>query len=270
MIAETIIPWVLGTFLTLTLIMLAGSVKSWRDMKRSPYFFLRRQAEKRLQTYSSASLVLLFLSAAFAAYAWQSPTDTTYRSALLANAKPPKEEIIALLREETAVSVLPADEVMLSMSATAALQLDGGEAAPAADAEPRLPAEYDRFEPTTDILPDTALGEIAFSLDISDAYEAVKPARIFPEGFYTLYATFSYDDMADGMAWAWVWRHNGKVVDGGNELWAYGDDGPGYIFYGPEEGFQAGEYALEVWVNGELLTAATAVMNSSAALSAGN
>ena len=57
---------------------------------------------------------------------------------------------------------------------------------------------------------------------------------------------------------------------GGEQGVVYGDDGPGYIFYGPEEGFQAGEYALEVWVNGELLTAATAVMNSSAALSAGN
>jgi hypothetical protein len=71
------------------------------------------------------------------------------------------------------------------------------------------------------------------------------------------------------MEWAWVWRHNGKVVSGGNELWNYGDDGPGYVYLNPEEGFQAGEYKVEVWVNSELLTSSTLVINN-AAISAGN
>ena len=71
------------------------------------------------------------------------------------------------------------------------------------------------------------------------------------------------------MEWAWVWRHNGKVIDGGNELWVYGDDGPGYIFLDPEEGFQEGRYSLEIWVNGELLGQAAANMNDAAA-AAGN
>ncbi|HIP72722.1 MAG TPA: hypothetical protein EYH05_15165 [Anaerolineae bacterium] len=71
------------------------------------------------------------------------------------------------------------------------------------------------------------------------------------------------------MEWAWVWRLNGEVVDGGNELWEYGSDGPGYVYYSPEEGFQAGEYSLEVWVNGELMTRSTLTMTGTA-LSAGN
>ncbi|MCB0000072.1 MAG: hypothetical protein KDE56_30120, partial [Anaerolineales bacterium] len=75
--------------------------------------------------------------------------------------------------------------------------------------------------------------------------------------------------MANGMEWAWVWRHNGEVVDGGNEIWNYGQEGPGYIFFAPEEGFASGDYSLEVWVNGELLTRSTAVMNN-AAVAAGN
>jgi hypothetical protein len=37
----------------------------------------------------------------------------------------------------------------------------------------------------------------------------------------------------------------------------------------PEEGFQAGEYKVEVWVNSELLTSSTLVINN-AAISAGN
>jgi hypothetical protein len=73
----------------------------------------------------------------------------------------------------------------------------------------------------------------------------------------------------DGLAWAWVWRHNGKVIDGGNELWAYGDEGPGYIYLSPEEGFLEGNYTLEIWVNGQLLSQGVALMND-AAVAAGN
>lgn len=263
MIAETIIPWVLGALLLLTLIMLISSIKAWRELKRSPYFFLRQQAEKRLQRYSSTSFVLLLMTVAFAAYAWQAPQDTTPRVATLTNAKPPQAEIVALLDRRAAVQVAAVDGVAQVVTVVDVLRLDGG----VAPASPQLPTAYDRFEPTAPLNPDTALGEILFSTEINDQYEAKNPGRIFPQGFFTLYATFSYDAMADGMAWAWVWRYNGEVVDGGNELWKYGDDGPGYIFYGPEEGFQAGEYALEVWVNGELLTAGSVIMNSAAALS---
>jgi hypothetical protein len=122
---------------------------------------------------------------------------------------------------------------------------------------PVLPPEYDQFEPTAEMTDDTELGSMFFSTEIDDRYEAVEPGRRFAKGFYTVYATFSYEGMADGMEWAWVWRHNGAVIDGGNELWAYGDDGPGYVYLDPEAGFQLGSYSLEVWVNGQMLTQGT-------------
>lgn len=266
MITETIIPWVLGTFLTLTLLMLIGSIKSWREMKRSPYFFLRRQAEKRLQTYSSISLVLLLLTVGVAAYAWQPTHTEAPRVALLTNAKPPEDDIVALLESSTVKPVDMTTAVPDTLPVAEALRLDGRNPEILG---PQLPAEYDRFEPTAALNPDTSLGVISFSREISENYEPRNAALIFPEGYYTLYATFAYEAMADGMEWAWVWKHNGNVVDGGNELWQYGADGPGYIYFGPEEGFQLGEYSLEVWVNGELMTASTAVMNN-AAFAAGN
>ncbi len=266
MLAETIIPWVLGTLLSLTLLMLISSAKSWREMKRSPYFFMRRQAEKRLQTYSSISLVLLLLTAGFSAYAWQPPQPDVFRSAVLANSKPPKEDVLALLESSQKQVVSSATAVDQPVSLAEALLLEGQTAAVF---RPTLPPEYDQFEPTVPLNPNTALGNITFSSEISEKYEPRNPAKIFPEGKYTLYATFSYAAMANGMEWAWVWRLNGRVVDGGNEIWRYGSDGPAYIYYGPEEGFQAGEYTLEVWVNGELMTSSTAIMNN-AAFSAGN
>lgn len=256
----------LGTLLSLTLLMLISSIKSWREMKRSPYFFLRRQAEKRLQTYSSISLVLLFLTVGVVAYAWQPNQTEAPRVALLTNTKPPQDEIVALLENNNTQIVEVETAVSEALPVAEALRLDGSNPEILG---PDLPAKYDRFDPTADLNPDTNLGAIAFSREISEDYEARNAAQLFPEGYYTLYATFSYEAMADGMEWAWVWKHNGEVVDGGNELWAYGADGPGYIYYGPEEGFQFGEYSLEVWVNGELMTASTATMNN-AAFAAGN
>ena len=75
--------------------------------------------------------------------------------------------------------------------------------------------------------------------------------------------------MIDGRAGAWVWRYNGEVIGGGNELWTYGEDGPGYIFLNPETGFGPGDYTLEIWINGELMAYSTAVKNTAAA-AAGN
>ncbi len=246
--------------------MLISSVKSWREMKRSPYFFMRHQAEKRLKSYSSISLVLLLLTAGVSAYAWQPPQPDFFRSAVLANTKPPKDDVLALLEKGAAQEVNSQTAVAQPISLAQVLLLEDQTAAAF---RPTLPPEYDQFEPTAPLNPDTSLGSISFSREITEKYEPRNPAKVFPEGKYTLYATFSYAAMANGMEWAWVWRVNGRAVDGGNELWRYGSDGPGYIYYSPEAGFQAGEYTLEVWVNGELMVSSTAIMNN-AAFAAGN
>lgn len=257
---ETIIPWILGTLLLLVVFTFVVAVRSWREMKRSPYFFMRQQAEKRLQTYMSTSLVLLFLTVGVAAYAWQSPQDDTPRVAVLVNNKPPEEDVIELIQDapETANSV----ELVESLAEEQAAEV-------VVSAKPTLPKAYDQFDPTAELSDYTELGSLTFSTEVTERYEPVNPANIFAEGFYTIYATFEYEAMADGMEWAWVWRHNGEVLEGGNELWEYGEDGPGYIYLSPEEGFQNGEYSLDVWVNGELLTRSDMTINTAAA-AAGN
>ncbi len=259
---ETIIPWILGTLLLLVVFTFGVAVKSWRDMKQSPYFFMRRQAEKQLQTYLSTSLVLLLLTAVVSAYAWRNPTDTVNRSALLANTKPAKEEVVQLMATSPS-SPSSADLVQTLANDQAA------QTTTISSTKPTLPVEYDQVPPTVDLKENTELSPLEFSVEIDDVYDAVNPGRIFGEGYYTLYATFDYSEMEDGMAWAWVWRHNGEVLEGGNELWDYGNEGPGFIYLSPEEGFQPGEYSLDVWVNGELLTRSALTVNN-AAISAGN
>jgi hypothetical protein len=111
----------------------------------------------------------------------------------------------------------------------------------------------------------TRITDLAFSTQIDDQYEAVGARSTFGEGYYTLYATFAYEDMADGMEWSWVWRYNGQVVSGGNEIWAYGSEGPGYIYFGPESGFSEGNYSLSVFINDELVTESTIDISAGAA-----
>jgi len=262
-LTETIAPWLLGTLLILALFTLIITFKSWREMRRSPYFFIRRQAQQRAYTYSSASIVLLAISAVTAAYAWRPPADNVSRSAILTNAKPPKEEIIQLLNDSPTVTAgVAADVVDQFVSAETV-------SAPSVRPAYTLPEEFQQFEPTADPNEKTRIGNLSFATDITDNYQPVNPRRIFAEGNYTLYATFAYDAMADGMEWAWVWRHGGEIIEGGNQLWQYGSSGPGYIYFSPEEGFEFGEYTLEVWVNGDLFAQGSVIMNN-AAVSAGN
>lgn len=264
-LTETITPWLLGTLIILSIMTLTITIKSWREMKRSPYFFMRRQAEKRLQTYASASFFLVLFAAAVAFYSWQPPTNDIPRVAILTNAKPPKAEIVQIFEDAQPVAALQTDDIEELVAANSAQVVT----AAARSLELTLPDEFNQVEPLVALQEDTALGTIAFSTEISEQYEAVNSRNLFAEGFYTLYATFSYDDMADGMSWSWLWRHNGEVVEGANELWSYGEDGPGYIYFNPDAGFQFGEYSLEVWVNGEMLAQSAVTMNSAAA-AAGN
>jgi hypothetical protein len=278
-LGNTIIPWLLGVLFLFALMTLAVTIKTWRDMKRSPYFFLRRQAEKRMQTYSLASLALLMAATLTSRFAWQAPPDNTSRVAILENSKPPKADVVALVQEtvenneiDTAVpdSLGPVDtfEAEVPSSADTALSPETLGELPAVSA-PSLPEELDELEAVTDIGGDTLIGKLQFSTEIDNDFAAINPRGLFAEGFYTLYASFAYEAMANGMEWSWVWRHNGTVVDGGNEIWNYGNDGLGYVYLSPSDGFQNGEYGLELWVNGELLSQSAVTMNN-AALSAGN
>jgi hypothetical protein len=255
--------------LALSFVSLAVSLKLWRDTKRSPYFFMRQQAAKRMQSYLATFAVLFLMAVGIGAYGWRTPEDGIVRMALLTRGnKPASQEIQELMDQEpvSARATASAAPVTAQSGGIANVLLN---ADTASALTPTLPAVYDQYEPKVELNPETELGTIVLSSTVTDEYKAINPATIFGEGFYTLYATFDYKEMADGMVWAWVWRYNGEVIDGGNELWAYGDEGPGYIYLSPEEGFGEGTYSLDIWVNGELMGQASATMND-AAVSAGN
>ena len=268
----TITPWILGTLALLLLFALVVSFKSWRDMKRSPYFFMRRQAGKRLQTYSIASTCLILVTLFVGAFALRpSTSDNILRVAPIANAKPPTEEIRNLVNSAPTSTIELLTEEGVSIDELAASNVgQGAETVEISPAEllqqlRTLPDQFDQYSPTVDLQDNTEITPLVFSTKINDEYKAANPETIFPEGNYTIYATFDYAYMEDGMVWSWVWRKDGEVVSGGNEVWNYGDDGPGFVYYNPEEGFSDGDYTLEIWVNGELFTQSDMLINTAAA-----
>lgn len=273
------LPWALSGLGLLVLLTMSKVVHAWRQVKRSPYYFMRQQAEKRLQANFWASVALIIVMGATVAMASESPADTVVRMAVLPDAKPVEVAepgsvdlddipVISLDSPDSfdsrTASTESAESELVSLSVPLA-DASGGPGGEALAEEPTLPEEFDQFEPTAELTPDTTITPFVFSAEITDDYDPISPRRLYGEGFYTIYATFDYDGMADGMEWAWVWRRDGEVVNGGNELWAYGDDGPGWIYYEPPEGFSAGDYTLELWINGELFQQASLSVESGTA-----
>jgi hypothetical protein len=242
----------LGGLLILALLTFYITIKSWREAKRSPYFFQRIQAARKMQRYMLAFLLLVLAVVVTTTYAWQAPEPVSAPIARLSHAKPSQPLTVEKTLAEVESQGSPvAVEINLSPSSENHLVVSADFTDPLLN--PALPAEFDEIEAAIEVSEATEIGTILFSTDINGNYQAVNPLQRYSEGFFTLYATFDYLAMANDMTWSWVWRHNGEVVDGGNQLWSYGQDGPGYVYFQPEEGFHPGQYSLEVWVNDELM-----------------
>lgn len=238
---NAITPWVLTALIGAFLIAFILTARSWREARRSPYFFQRRQALQEMQSYSLVSLALLVATFAVLAYAYSPNVVVAPRVKVLTSAKPvqaPRDMLLA------APLVAPVDVVSAGEPATAAAVVSD---------TPQLPPDLGKLTPTADS-PAAKLSNLRFASAIDPQYQPLTPRTEFSAGRYTVYATFDYTGMADGMVWAWVWRHNGVVVNAVERRWVYGEDGPGWVYLRPETGFEVGDYTLELWVNGALMT----------------
>jgi hypothetical protein len=213
------------------------------------------QAAKKMQTYMMASIMLIVLIAIGSIYAWRTPEDIVPQLAILQNAKPTpvmaegetsSAEIVVEASPETVTISLAPDDLTLP-------EVNGE------NGESLIPETVADTAPEP-VLEDSAsvsaakIGPIAFSTDITSDYQAIDPGQRFTEGYFTLYATFNYEGMDDVSTWSWLWKHNGQAIDGGEQQWSYGVNGPGYVYFQPEQGFQLGEHSLELWVGDQLMS----------------
>jgi hypothetical protein len=208
-----------------------------------------------MQSYMTTSALLIVLTGIAAIYAWQSPTDTTPRLTVLRNAKPTSSLSDEALGDLEVAAEASPDIITINLGIDRGDSIDSEvELAESIITAPNLGDGPDEEEATGGSSGEANIGPIYFSTDISSNYQAVDPGSRFTEGYFTLYATFKYESMEEGANWSWVWMRNGQVIDGGEQVWSYGSDGPGYVYFGPEEGFQLGNHSLEVWVEDTLMS----------------
>ena len=256
-----------------------------------------------MQTYSMGTVATAVLLLFFVSYAWQPVEDNSIRMVEIPNAKPDSltsnqiepattiseaptlsvtEELsdsqpnIIALEGDSGVDVTAdliasqseIEDSVLTAESFSALDALSAEGASEEVEVLTLPTEYDQFDATAELTDDTTIGSVTFANAINEiSYAPETPGKLYETGFYTVYATFDYENMANGMVWSWVWRQNGRVISGGNEVWQYGADGPGYIYLAPIEGFSAGEYTVEIWVNGNLQASDNMIVRDSLATS---
>lgn len=246
---NSVVIWVVAVLASVFLIAFFLTARAWRESRLSPYYFQRRQALQQMQSYSLVSLTLMMVTAAVVAYAYSPTMISAPRTAILTNAKPVSADF---------VNTAPQQELAIDTAAAPVIRTARAEI-------PILPIEFATLKPEASLANDTEISSIIFSTNVNENYEPVGVRSTFDEGNFTLYATFDYTAMQDGMTWSWIWRYDGEVVGGGEQHWTYGEDGPGWVYFAPEEGFSAGEYSLEVWVNGELQSASSVEVSSSIA-----
>lgn len=260
--------WLLGSLLAVALLMLTLTVQALREARTAPYFFLRRQAEQRMQSYSLATLGLFIAAVGALAYVWNPPVNTTPLYANLTNAKPAEIVVENPVRTVANLAQPVAAQARFAAEAPQAEAPGSPDVAAVAGVEAtvnQLPEMFAQVVPEVSMQSNTAIRGLTFAPEIDDQYTPIGVRSVYGAGYYTVYAVFEYDGMADGMAWSWVWRYNGTVVGGGNELWQYGADGPGYIYFSPEEGFEPGTYSLAVFVNNEMVAEASMTVAAGAA-----
>lgn len=209
-----------------------------------------------MQSYSLVSLTLMIVTGVIGAYAYSPSVAAAPLTAVLMDAKPISADINGLSDDS-----IPA--IIAERSQPAAQARERVTVLPTP--QPDLPNEFAQLQPRSELAANTEISSIIFASNINDNYEPVAVRSTFGEGNFTVYGTFDYAAMQDGMTWSWVWRHNGEVVGGGEQVWDYGEDGPGWVYFAPEEGFTAGEYSLEVWVNGELQSASSMAIEAGVA-----
>jgi hypothetical protein len=92
---------------------------------------------------------------------------------------------------------------------------------------------------------------LVFSLKVNN-YIAVEPQTVFQNPLNSVYVTYSYDGMTDGVQWTEIWYLNGKILNYSTSLWDSGTGGSGQdelIF--PTELWAPGIYQLVFFVGSE-------------------
>ncbi len=106
-------------------------------------------------------------------------------------------------------------------------------------------------------------GDITFSLDTTATGDPVEPGFLFEAGITTLHAAFDYANLTPNHRWTQVWYHNGNEISSTSQPWLEGKSGLfDYVIEAGGEPLATGEWTLEFYLDDELLTAGSFVIEN--------
>lgn len=106
---------------------------------------------------------------------------------------------------------------------------------------------------------------VASASDITDDYQPIDPATVFPPGTTHVYTVFDFSGMQNGMPYEAYWYHNGQ--EDVHEVWEWdqGASGTTYLYLYNENGIIPGDYELQLFVGEQRVLTTTFTVQSGVA-----
>lgn len=248
-------------------------IKSYRDSKRSPYFFMREEAAIRMRRVALAVAILLaiivllttgllrpreeirLVEATLTMTPTSSPTPISVPPTATPTPWPPTSTPQPMSLPTYTVTSSPTPGIETSPIPTHTLSI---EASPTPTHTPRIEASptptHTPLLATQTPHPEASFGAITFSRSITADNKPLRPGTVFPANTKRIYAFFEYSNMNDGVLWSQVWSWRGEEIETESRLWDWGEQGNTWIFHdipGP------GWYEVKLYIGDRLLRRAT-------------
>jgi hypothetical protein len=108
------------------------------------------------------------------------------------------------------------------------------------------------------------IGKITFATEATDLYEPINASLLFTKGITQIHAIFDYSGMSPAYTWERVWLLNDKEVARKADVWTGPESGL-FDYYIDNSGrpLPAGDWVLEIYVEGKLLSLGAFVIENS-------
>ncbi len=103
--------------------------------------------------------------------------------------------------------------------------------------------------PTPNTTGAPAFNALFFSQQVTADSRPINPAALLPGGLTQLYATFDFDNMAQGMRWSQTWALDGKVIYQNEAAWSDSAHGRKTLVLGNKNSLPDGMYHLALMLN---------------------
>jgi Tol biopolymer transport system component len=112
--------------------------------------------------------------------------------------------------------------------------------------------------------PEPVVGPIVFAAGVDDDNQPINPSTLFASETEEIHAIFDYEGMSSSINWERRWYQNGEEVGSGSGTWDAGESGMFDLsLTGNGQPLGAGNWELEIYINGELAQSSTFVIESS-------